>query len=1278
MKDAKAKMQGMAQTRRAFIGQGAFALLLALAACLPAGARSVTGVRHVAAQGRSSLVVTVEAGASGDAHALYVAYDTEDKGGSLGDWAVLQRGCNLAADATSATIPVSPLLTVGGRTVCRVFLTTSAAPYDTRIESLRQTGTQYFDTGICPTSNTVAVIDVKFDSRYPRQQRLFGVSSNDGTSLFSFDAYLNGSGNIATACRSGSGNWKGTSFNPLERVQVYLSAAENHRAVLTRGGEVLFDTTYNTACTNTAAGTLRVLAHRYYINGEANLQYVVAGGNLYGFTVTNGSVCVCNYLPCTLNGRAGAYDTATGTFRWSASGDDFDVGGGAIPCALLAGEAQLAAAPSAIDLSVLPDPDTGAVWKGADSSNWNFADANWTVDGAAAQPWADGKAAIFNDNAASFAVVNAADVAPASITVDAMKDYTFSGSGAISGDATFAKYQGGKLTISGVDHSFTGDVLLAGGETVLTSDKDKSNITSGSLGNPRAERSVVVSNATLRILGKNPFGGSGRSTTPIKTALRLSNSTLELMTNFCFNAGDIYVHNSSINVHGGLNNYGEVGEVGDPGSKTFWGSLSVANLYFSGNRQVDISSEGGNDYAGMSISKFAKQGIIDVPDMTGNDDSDVIVNIPVVWSSGTSSDTGIASGFRKTGAGTLRLDGNSYASAVNSTYTGDVDVVEGTLQMSAGDAKLAAKRTTVFGAARYPHTFTVHPGAKLQLTGNDMMGQYHNTNSITIHVNGGTLQQNDNFSNGLGPLILENATLSYRGCLVQSDYFYDNGDGTTNWYPSLTWPTLGFHGDVEFRGTNAYVLGNGSLDGRLSRFCFGTVDRPSNVYVEEISGKGTPDDVADVTFNAHLADAPPWYRYSTVNGARKITGTNHVGQAVNMRKTGPGMLCLNSGLSDTAGYIEVAEGTLQLTAGGRGGGNPCFECPTNGPLGDLSNPNLTVNVNGGTFWITKGDQFGQANAVNNFTIAVTNGTFRQTSGGIANPLPFLDLYDATLEYGGANTGSNTDIDEAKPWGTFIFAQRVRFDGTRPYDLQNRDGTCYFSLGWQSDSYQTPSTYKSDCIDQHGKTEFCVADITGDANPDVTIGVVLKYPCHYNGKTVGSVVNTLYAKTYFRTGLLKTGPGTLRLNCGAAAEKYYAEATRVNGGTLLVDAATFNSTNVFVQAGAYLGGTGTVARATIEAGGGFTAAPGQERPLALGAAELPADGVVALDVPYTGDLELLKTVRVPVVTAGALAGAKWRVTLNGAAVPHGYAGSASVRDGIVYGVVGRSGTCVIFR
>ena len=203
----------------------------------------------------------------------------------------------------------------------------------------------------------------------------------------------------------------------------------------------------------------------------------------------------------------------------------------------------------------------------------------------------------------------------------------------------------------------------------------------------------------------------------------------------------------------------------------------------------------------------------------------------------------------------------------------------------------------------------------------------------------------------------------------------------------------------------------------------------------------------------------------------------------------------------------------------------------------------------------------------------------------------------------------------------------------------------------------------------------MADITQDADPDVTIGVVLKFPAHWNGNTT----NCKYQKTYFRTGLLKTGPGTLRLNCNMAANKYYAEATRVNGGTLLVDAQTFNSTNIFVQTGAYVGGTGTVQRVTIEEGGGFTAAPGQTGYLTVSAFQLPVNGAVALDIPYTGESEEgLSGYRVPVVRSAGLESAQWRVTVNGADPPTGYVANAIIHNGVVYGSVSRGGTIFMIR
>ena len=1203
---------------------------VALGAVLPASARSITGASFTQSGATTTVDVTFEAGEAGDDHALYVAYDVEDRGAALADWAAYQRVGRVAADATSATFTLLPSLTGRGYGICRVFLTTSTLPYDTLLEAIRQTGTQWFDTGVTPGPTTFVQLDCQLDTIGKRQQRPFGVSSDDDSALFSFDSYVSNGGTWSSACQDGKGNWLWAGAASTDRVRISLDAASGMFFVTNLiTGTTTTSSHANATRTATSAGTLSVFAHRYYAEGAVDIRNIVAGGLIHSVVISNENACVGEYLPCMCVGRAGLYNAVDGTFAWSASAEDFVAGGDPAPCAPAPGEA-LVAASDAFDLF---NPASGALWKGTASGNWNGTDANWTVNGTAGQAWTDGNDAIFNDSAVTRAVTIPAAVTPSSVTFFNSLDYTLAGEGGIAGTGSFAKYGEGKLMLVGVNNSFTGDMLLAGGEIVLPSSKDSRDITSGSLGNPRAERVVAVSNATLRLLGNNSFGGSGRSTTPIRASLKFWNSTLELTTNFCCNLGDVYLHNSTVNFHGGLTYLSSTGSVGAPNSNSFWGSFSVANLYFSGNRQVVFEvaeTNGVNEYSAISISKFARQGTIDVPDMTGDDSSDVIFRVPIVWTSGTASDPGIASGFRKTGAGTLEL-----ASAF-STNTGDVDVVEGTLKLSANRAKVEVDRTSCFGAQRYPRTVTVHPGATLWLGNSDLMGQFYASNNVTVHVNGGTLKQTEKKTNGLGPLILENASLSYSGV-------------------TGAWPTFGFSGGLSVIGTNALTFAN---TGSATVF-FGTgAGTPSDCYVAEISGNGAADDTTDLKFSTRLADAPKWSSYKV--------------HPVNMRKTGPGTLELANNTSLTTGRIEVAEGTLKCAK--MSSSNPNFECPTNTALGDLRDPKrVALVLNGGTLWLTASDTFGQANTVNSSIFAVTNGTIRQSTG-VVNALPALDLYDATFVYSGSASGGSSDLAEAQPWGTFIFAQRVRFDGTRPYDLQNVGATCHFSLGWQSDTYQVPSTKTSGYTDQHGKTEFYVADITHDANPDVTIGVVLKFPCRWNGNDT----NSKYAKTYFRTGLLKTGPGTLRLNCGTAAGKYYAEATRVNGGTLLVDAATFNSTNVFVQAGAYLGGTGTVARATIEAGGGFAAAPGQTRPLTLTAATLPANGEVALDVPYTGDIDNLTGVSVPVVTANALAGAKWRVTFNGAEVPKGYVGMASVRDGIVYASVARGGTILIIR
>lgn len=854
-------------------------------------------------------------------------------------------------------------------------------------------------------------------------------------------------------------------------------------------------------------------------------------------------------------------------------------------------------------------------------------------------------------------------------------------SSALSGAEGLSKWGSGDLILSEAS-SFTGDVLLAGGTTLLTTpNNDVVNTQVGSLGNPRVARAVVVSNATLRMVGKNSFGGSGRSSTPIRTDLKFYNATLDLTTNFAFNAGNVYLHDSEVKFHGGLNHWGKYTQVSGPNDNAFWGSFYANNLYFSGTKAVTFRNEtttlANDEYrrAGISVGKFSpegtvkasQQGVIDVPDMTGNASSDVIFQVPLVWTSGNNAPS---SGFRKTGAGTLELgtlDDNS--SAKWSNYTGDVDVVEGTLKMSANYASILFDRPSVFGAARYPHTITVHPGATLQLAASDQMGQFYATNALTLVVKG-NYTQDGGAVNGLCRTIFDDATINLGNGAGSFTFYFkpDAPTAVTNSYTGM-WPLVGFNGGVTFTGTKAYNLSNGN-----STFYFGANGgaEPTELHLEDV----TKDASTDLTIAGKLVDAPIWYDASWPLDAynrRYATKFRHAGQPFNMRKTGAGTLLLNNTQSTTTGRIEIAEGVLKL--GKRGNADTPA---TVSPPGNLAISNrIALVMSGGVLEYTASDTLGQASCVNAATFVISNATIRSltqnssTQAGWANAMPFLELYNAEFDiYGGLNSGNNN-----APYGTFIFAHRVKWDGTRPYDVQPRGDACSFSLGHQNDTY-TVLENNGAITNLHGKCEFYVADITADANPDVTLGVVLKAQATWGGAA-------LWGATRFWTGLLKTGPGTLRLNStgklnGRTGDYYYQEATRVNGGTLLVDSTAFRSTNVFVQAGAYLGGTGTVVRATIEAGGGFTAAPGQTRALNLQAVELPADRVVRLDVPCAEDLATVTALRIPVVSAVGLAEAKWSCTVNGGQPPAGYRAKAIVANGVVYASLAKSGVTVFIR
>lgn len=112
------------------------------------------------------------------------------------------------------------------------------------------------------------------------------------------------------------------------------------------------------------------------------------------------------------------------------------------------------------------------VWMNSSGSDlWNMEDANWVpVGGQRAIHFINGDNVWFTDACTDpAAVMLSTDVAPASVVVDATRDYTFSGEGSLTGDTSIVKKGSGALVLA-TENDFTGGVDLQEGTLCLHAD----------------------------------------------------------------------------------------------------------------------------------------------------------------------------------------------------------------------------------------------------------------------------------------------------------------------------------------------------------------------------------------------------------------------------------------------------------------------------------------------------------------------------------------------------------------------------------------------------------------------------------------------------------------------------------------------------------------------------------------------------------------------------------------------------------------------------------------
>lgn len=865
------------------------------------------------------------------------------------------------------------------------------------------------------------------------------------------------------------------------------------------------------------------------------------------------------------------------------------------------------------------------VWMGGLSSAWDQLTANWMVDGVAGQKWTPGAATVFDDAASQYAVTISQAVSPGSVVFSNDVNYTLSGP--IAGTSGLVKRGSGTLTISDAASSFTGDVLIEGGDVRLTAGNDGSNVTKSGLGNPRADRTITVTNgASLSFTAINTFGGGGKSTQKVRANFRIvDGASLNLVTNNCSSIGGLYLDGGRLTYHGG-----NVGSCE-------WGTLTCNGMTFRGAQPYSFPAVGtdrddssGARHCGVILGRN-EECILDVADLTGNADADVTFGWKVLYCA-----NGPAAGsFTKRGAGTLLLTSGG------NQYRGPVRVEEGTLAFSGTDAN--AGDNSCMGARHVVHTNWVGPNAKISFQGPDLQGtSYNNDSKIVTHVAGGTLEVGVNCNNAVGPVVLENGRLTYSGHKISGYYQYIDGVRSET---NINWPTLSFYGGLFCRGTNTYDFPATYSGSNCPIFFF----RNSPFHVDDITG----DARSDVVNRVRICDMPTWYS-SNDNGPY---GVRAVGIPASFVKTGAGTLEFVGETMQSlfTGDVTVREGCLKLSVGNNSVDR--FDKNDWSPLGNMRVPHTALVCDGAELNLAVSDIFGQhSTPVDALRIVVSNSTLSQASGK-CNGFGELVLYNANVVYGGGAGG-------ARHWGIFVLGKKVVFDGDNgvAYDWPAQASEGYMSLG-----YLTDHEVLNGGLQHRGFTEMCVRDVTRNGCADATIRTILQDQPTWDSRKLNNI------HISYCCGLRKTGEGTLRLT----NSNIYTGATEVVEGALLVDSPSSRSA-VTVKAGGRLGGMGLVPSVTVEPGGGFTAAPDQAAPLTLTTLALPTDSVVALDIACTNDLSAAASYSVPVVRSAGFDGVRWDVTVNGGAAPRNMRAFTRVRDGVVFGCVSRSGLVVFIR
>jgi len=180
----------------------------------------------------------------------------------------------------------------------------------------------------------------------------------------------------------------------------------------------------------------------------------------------------------------------------------------------------------AMNLFFTPSTQSYApIWHGDDlANNWNVnGDFNWHDGISLLYQFHNGEAVTFDDSGTAILPVSLiGSLQPASVTVNATKNYTFSGSGSLDGSMTLNKTNTGALTIANTNN-FTGATIVSNGTLLVHGALRQSAVTvraSGTIGGNGSLGNSLTALSGSTIAPGNGIGSPGALT--ITNALTLS------------------------------------------------------------------------------------------------------------------------------------------------------------------------------------------------------------------------------------------------------------------------------------------------------------------------------------------------------------------------------------------------------------------------------------------------------------------------------------------------------------------------------------------------------------------------------------------------------------------------------------------------------------------------------------------------------------------------------------------------------------------------------------